>query len=532
MSEAKGEEEEEHAPKYLFTVTTPEQEAELARLRLEIDRLGDKFVGCGLEHPKTLQCVLDCAELCYTTRKFEEAAKWFRHAWQGVGRAMNRPFELPHIIVYRTQSRLAKTLCDLRRFKESEPLFREALAGLETHLGLEAAELIPTVDGLAIVLHELLKLQEAEDTFLRLRRLHELNTGPMHPDTLSILNRLAMVLRDSNKLAEADRICVESLENCTIVLGRDHPTTQTSVEIAAYVRHAMGLSEEAEDMFRLALGTNERQLGYDHPNTVTIVSKIGMLLSDQEDYEQSEEFHRRALKACIDNYGRDHERTLDEVHFVGVLVLRREEVVEGEHLLRWALTGRQALYPGIPHPSILASAHYLAVLMQRKTLWRYDPRAVDWLRETEELYRVALQGRQEMPSMGPSHKDTLETAKCLAVFLDDEGRFGEAENLWRMIFKARKATKGLLDVETADAAYALGTILQHQHRYVESAAVFMEAVEGYRHVYAPPAKETKAAWEVEEKGAEEELMHPVLEDAIRVQESVEKLAVFGGSDSK
>ena len=525
MSEAKCE--EEHVPKYLFTVTTPEQEAELARLRLEIDRLGDKFLGCGLEHPKTLQCVLDCAELCYTTRKFEEAAKWFRHAWQGVGRAMNRPFELPHILVYRTQARLAKTLCDLRRFKESEPLFREALAGLETHLGQDAAELIPSVDGLSIVLHELLELPEAEETFLRLRRLHEINTGPMHPDTLSILNRLALVLRDANKLAEADRICVESLEHCTIVLGRDHPTTQTSVEIAAYVRHAMGMSEEAEDMFRLALSTNERQLGYDHPNTVTIVSKIGMLLSDQQDFEQSEEFHRRALKACIDNYGRDHERTLDEVHFVGVLVLRREDVVEGEQLLRWALTGRQALYPGIPHPSVLASAHHLAVLMQRKTLWRYDPRAEDWLRETEELYRLALKGRQEMPSMGPSHKETIETAKCLAVFYDDEGRSNEAEGLWCLVFKACKATKGLLNVETADAAYALATILQHQHRYVESAAVFKEAVEGYRHVYAPP-KVTRAGWEEDD----EKRPHPVLEDAILVQESVEKLALFGGSDSK
>ena len=263
-AEEKGSKAKEDAskPLYHFEVCSPAQETELVRLRAEIARLGQVFGGMGTEHPTTLKVTLECAELCFTTRKLEEAETWFRRAYWGCQRALNRPNEKPHIDVYRAQSRLAKTLCELRRFRESEPQFREALAGLESHCGLDSPELVSTVDGLAVVLHELNSLAESEQVYRRLRRLLELSLGPMHPDTLATLNRLALVLRDAHKLPEADRICVESLENCTLVLGKDHPTTQASVEIAAYVRHAMGLSEEAEDMFRLALACNERKLGY------------------------------------------------------------------------------------------------------------------------------------------------------------------------------------------------------------------------------------------------------------------------------
>lgn len=251
---------ENKKPKYFFEVCTPEQTLELSRLRQEIDNLGELK---GLEHPDTLDCILECAELSFTTRKFEDAEKWFRHAWIGLSRALKRPFAIPHekgrnirnlvesdvdIRVYRAQSRLAKTLSELRRFQESLTLFREALAGIESHKGLYDPELIPTVDGICIVLHEILFLEESEQCFRRLRDLWERWKGPMDPDTLAVLNRLAIVLRDAHKLKEADRICVESLDSCTVVLGKDHPLTQTSVEISAYVRHAMGLSEEAEDV--------------------------------------------------------------------------------------------------------------------------------------------------------------------------------------------------------------------------------------------------------------------------------------------
>lgn len=516
------EEEENHAPnteespKFLFTVCTTEQSIELDRLRAEIQHLSDVR---GTEHPATLACTLECAELCYQTRKFEEAERWFRAGYHGCRRALCKPFQMTDISVYRAGSRLAKTLSDLRRFPEAETLFVECLKGLEAHLGKEDPELIPTVDGMAIVYHELVKLPESEASYRRLRNLHALASGAMHPNTLGILNRLAIVLRDANNLPEADKICVESLENCTIVLGKDHPVTQNSVEIAAYVRHAMGLSEEAEDMFRLAMACNERKLGPSHPQTVDTVSRIGQLLTDQGDFEQSEVFHRRALAACISNYGREHEKSLDEAQYLGVLLLRREEIPEAEELLRWAFTGRQALYAGSLHPKTMDSAHSLGLLVQKQSLWRYDPRCQARLEETERLLRMALQGRDMSPSLGPQHKDTMETCVRLAVFLYEEHRVVESEDLWCRVYTSRLKKLGDSALETAEAAYNYAVILQHRRIFDKAEKVMAVAVKGYDGAYG--RKEARPEWE--EEG--EYKLHPTLEDAILIQENCAKLAL-------
>ena len=508
-------------PKYFFEVCSAEQTAELERLRAEIALCSDHFgeEGRGTEHPSTLNLTVKCAELCYLTRKFEEAEMWFRRAWHGYRRALCKPFERTHISVYRAGAHLAKTLSELRRFQESEAIFRESLKGLEDHLGIEHHELIATIDGMAIVFHEVLKLDESEASYRRLHNLHAMVSGPMHPDTLGILNRLAIVLRDANNLPEADRICMESLDNCTIVLGKDHPTTQNSVEIAAYVRHAMGLSEEAEDMFRLAMACNERKLGYDHPSTINTVSRIGQLLSDQGDYEQSEAFHRRALGACLFNYGREHEKTVDEAYYVGVLCLLREEIPEAEELLRWAFTGRQQLYSGSLHPKTMDSAHYLGLLVQKQSLWRHDHRCAARLEEAEYLLRMALQGRDEAPSLGPTHHDSMETCMRLAVFLFEEHRVLESEELWRRVYQSRRKKFGDANLETAEAAYNYGIILQHRRRFDAAAKAMYVAVAGYTAAYG--RKEEKKPWEEED----EIKLHPILEDAMKIYENCTKLSM-------
>lgn len=252
---------------------------------------------------------------------------------------------------------------------------------------------------------------------------------------------------------------------------------------------------------------------------MSIVSKIGVLLSDQGDYEQSEVFHRRALTDCIANYGREHGKTLDEAHFLGVLVLRREEVEEAEDLLRWAFTGRQALYggPTVLHPATMNSAHYLALLVQRQSLWRYDPRYAARLQETEFLLRLALRGRDAAPSLGPMHNDSIETAMRLAIFLFDEMRIVEAENLWGRVWEARIRTLGARHKDTAEAAYNLGIILQQRRMFPQAVKAFRAAVDGYTAVYG--RSEPRPAWMSEE----EDVAHPILEDAIRVLENCEKM---------
>ena len=330
----------------------------------------------GTEHPLTLDSINAYASLNYDLRNFVEAEEYYRRAWHGRRRAQTSYLLCEHDVgpsskigvvqngakiiydlrIFETEWRLAKTLEEMLRYKEAEPLYIEAISGIETiHKSTCHKDLLPVVDGYSIVLHNLGE-SRYEDAFHMYKRLLHLQTvliGEMAPSTLAVINRLALLLHDMNRLTEAEDLCVHSLEDCTKALGQDHPTTQQCVEIVAFIRHSLGQSEEAEDMFRLALACNERILGENHPTTLRTVVKIGILLNDQKLYQESEIFHRRALIGFEKCLGEENPETIDEVQYLGELMLKAENIPEAEKLLRRALSMRRNIYPGSFHPKIM-----------------------------------------------------------------------------------------------------------------------------------------------------------------------------------
>ena len=496
------EQDEFHIVKY--EVKSKEQEAELERMISEIEVLQEDL---GTEHPKTLELINDYAELNYTTREFIDAEEWFRKLWEGRQRAqikyeialkeeqgpaselhgyLAKTVTIYDISIFKCQYRLAKTCEELLRFKEAEELYKGALAGLEHVLETtDHEDIIPCVDGYAITLHQLgeKRYEESLAMYRRLLELHKKYVGELDPTTLVVINRMALVLRDMKLLKEAEEICVASLDNCTKVMGKDDPITQQCVEIVAFIRHSQGMSEEAEDMFRLSLACNERLLGKGHPTTLRTVVKIAVLLSDQQCWDESEEMHRRALAGFENYYGDDHPETIDEAQYLGELLLRAEEIPEAELMLRRALAGRRMLFTGAAHPKTMDSAHYLAVLVQKQTKWKHDPAITRRVKETEDLYKEALAGRDA--ALGPDHEDSIETARCLASFLFEEDRMLEAEHLCKRVLESRKSKFGVKNLHTAKAAYSLGIILQQSRKFYRGIEAFRIAIIGYEHEYEP-----------------------------------------------
>jgi hypothetical protein len=495
-----------------YEVCSDEQAAELKRLYEEIKIKTEQL---GTEHPETLDLLDAYAELNYDTKNFVLAEEYFRKAWQGRKRAqtsyiievrdeygpssnigaVGNTLKVFAFSIFKSQYRLAKTLEEKQKFEESVELYKEALIGVEhivqggvyydpyspqVHETLE-----PILDGLAISLHSLgeknkIFYKPALDVYERLFANNNELFGEMHPKSLSCVNRLAVVLRDMNRLKEAEDICVNSLATCIEVLGKDHPTTQLSVEIVAFIRHSQGKSQEAEDMFRLALACNERKFGLGHPTTLGTVVKIAILLSDQNLYDDSEFMHRRAYHGYEDYYGEDHPLTIDQVQFIGELMLRCENIPEAEEKLRRAFNARKILYGG-DHPKIMDSAHCLACLIQKQTKWKHDPLIWERLKETEDLYKYSLNGRDSY--YGPDGDPSIETAAALADFLFENNRLLEAEDLWKRTLEARRKKLGDLCQQTAHAAYSLGIILQMQHRFYRAIDIFALALKGYEAIY-------------------------------------------------
>ncbi len=514
-----------------YEVCSAAQTAELERLYSKIQSL---TVELGTEHPRTLDILDEYAQLNFDTRNLETSAVYFRKAWEGRKRAQTSyiievrdsfgPASATGAIgntlkvftwsIFTSEYKLGKTLLELQQYEEALVLYEEALVGVE-HLvqgGVyydpkdtrQDPRLEPIIDGLAIALHNIghrnKQYQKALDMYERLLDMNRLNFGEMDPKTLSCINRLAFVLRDMNRLAEAEAICVESLGICTTVLGKDHPTTQLSVEIVAFIRHSQGKSQEAEDMFRLALSCNERKLGLAHPTTLGTVVKIAMLLSDQRLYDESEEMHRRAYAGYMDVYGDEHELSVDQMQYIAELLLRRENIPEAEFFLRKALAGRRKLYPGSLHPKTMDTVHCLAVLVQKQTKWKHDRLLNIRLQEAEQLYKEALSGR--LSAYSEQGDPYIETAAALAEYLFENGRILEAEGLWSRVLKSRRIKFGDLAKDTADAAYALGIILQAQKRFYRAIEIFGIALKAYESLYGNKKTSKQNELEIKDEGTD------------------------------
>ena len=83
--EAKKQKEKEAPAIVKYEVCSAAQSAELERLKGIIQDLTEEL---GTEHPRTLDCLNEFAELCFTTKKFEQAELFFRKAWEGRQRAL------------------------------------------------------------------------------------------------------------------------------------------------------------------------------------------------------------------------------------------------------------------------------------------------------------------------------------------------------------------------------------------------------------------------------------------------------------
>ena len=102
---------------------------------------------------------------------------------------------------------------------------------------------------------------------------------------------------------------------------------------------------------------------------------------------------------------------------------------------------------GPAHPSTLATVYNLAILLREQG--KYD--------EAEPLYRRALAGKEE--ALGPAHPDTLGTVEGLAILLKQQGKYDEAEPLYRRALAGNEEALGPVHPDTLRTVNNLALLL-------------------------------------------------------------------------
>jgi CHAT domain-containing protein len=109
-------------------------------------------------------------------------------------------------------------------------------------------------------------------------------------------------------------------------------------------------------------------------------------------------------------------------------------------------------------------------------------------REAEPLYREALQGRREV--LGPRHPDTLASIHNLAECYFRQGRYGDAEPLYREAQQARRDVLGPRHPDTLNTMNSLGRLYFSQGRYRDAEPLYQEALQVQREVLGPRDEKT------------------------------------------
>lgn len=235
---------------------------------------------------------------------------------------------------------------------EAEPLYREALALRETHLGPDEQPTLQSLNALAALESDLGRYDEARGSFERSAESSRRTLGEDHPDTLGTLNNLAVLeQRMGNEALAAERF-EELLEARRRALGPEHRDTLQAMVNLGLARMGTGQLEEARQLISEARAIGRRTLGEDHPFVLAAMTNEASALLDLGRLDEAGTLLEEALVAADEVLGPDHPMTLVTLASIGDLQAMRGQHVEAAATLARAADGA-ARAIGPDHPTVL-----------------------------------------------------------------------------------------------------------------------------------------------------------------------------------
>ncbi|RYN53640.1 hypothetical protein AA0117_g13334 [Alternaria alternata] len=98
------------------------------------------------------------------------------------------------------------------------------------------------------------------------------------------------------------------------------------------------------------------------------------------------------------------------------------------------------------------------------------------LGEAEQMYERALRGKEE--ALGVGHSSTLETVNNLGILYADQGRLGEAEQMYQRALRGFEEALGVGHSSTLNTVNNLGNLYRNQGRLSEAEQMYERALRG------------------------------------------------------
>jgi len=108
--------------------------------------------------------------------------------------------------------------------------------------------------------------------------------------------------------------------------------------------------------------------------------------------------------------------------------------------------------------------------------------------EAEPLYKRCLQLREEI--LGPKHPDTLTSINNLALLYNSQGRYGEAEPLYKRCLQLSEEVLGPKHPDTLTSINNLAFLYESQGRYGEAEPLYKRCLQLSEEVLGPKHPDT------------------------------------------
>jgi tetratricopeptide (TPR) repeat protein len=369
----------------------------------------------------------------------------------------------PNLTVAEDMERLGDALTQQDKFKEAEPLLREALAQKRL-LGGSNEATAQTLDRLATLYQRRSEYAAAEPLFREALTIRRRLFGDTATVVGESLNNLGVLLFEKGEYDQAEPVYREAISNYLRRLGEDHPLTAEAMQNLAGTLDRRGKSAEAESLYRRALAAKRKTLGNAHPSVTINLNNLGELLITQNRLNEAEPLIREALALDRQIFGENHTYVAASLRNLGTVLKLKGEFAEAERYYREALAINRAML-GPENRATPVDLNNLGNLLR---LENDLPGAVRYFREALRLARRVL---------GEDHFTTTVVTINLGRALQAQGNAVEAEQLLRAASSKLDTTNAAHRAWYVNAQSGLGLALVAQGRAADAKDLLERAVE-------------------------------------------------------
>ncbi|MCC7373989.1 MAG: serine/threonine protein kinase [Verrucomicrobiales bacterium] len=257
------------------------------------------------------------------------------------------------------------------------------------------------------------KLNDAEQALVESLEIRRRIFGPEHAAVAATLNNLGAVYRRQRRLEEAEKLTRDGLGIRTRLFGDESLEVAESLRNLAIVLVDRGLRPEGETAARRMLEIRRRLLGQDHPLVAASLADLAWVLGSGTNPEEIESLETEAFGIQRRWLGDLHPDVARSAYLLGERMRVRGNLVEAHAVLE-AVASIQRRLLGEGHPDVLATLRGLALTLESEGQWA----------EAEKVHREALEHWRKRSSIDdPHHRNEVES---LANVLARQHRLDEA----------------------------------------------------------------------------------------------------------